>query len=50
MAFSPDHELLASVSYDKTVKLWDASTGAALQTLEVNTLFKPSYSLMMGCF
>jgi WD40 repeat protein len=32
--FSPDGKQVISCSYDKTVRLWDTSTGAALQTLE----------------
>jgi hypothetical protein len=31
---SPDSKPLASTSYDRTVKLGDASLGAILQTLE----------------
>jgi WD40 repeat protein len=38
VAFSPDSKLLASASSDKTVKLSDAGTGAALQTIEVDAV------------
>src|SRR5271155_2351362 len=33
VAFSQDGKLLASVSRDRTVRLWDPATGTALQTL-----------------
>ncbi|CAN9182999.1 unnamed protein product [Alternaria alternata] len=34
VVFSPDGQTVASGSYDETVKLWDASTGALRSTLE----------------
>ncbi|KAJ5125303.1 hypothetical protein N7526_007480 [Penicillium atrosanguineum] len=34
VAFSPDSQLLASGSYDKTIRLWDPVTGVLIQSLE----------------
>jgi WD40 repeat protein len=37
VAFSPDGRTLVSGSQDKTIKLWDLSSGKVLQTLEGHT-------------
>ena len=45
VAFSHDSTRLASASHDGTVKIWDASSGACVQTLDVGeTLFHLSFN------
>jgi len=43
VAFSPNSRLVASGSYDKSVKIWDAGTGLLLQTLAGEA--EPIYSI-----
>ena len=45
VAFHPTKNLVASCSYDKSVKLWNADTGAELWTVNVDSsVYSVAYS------
>lgn len=40
VSFSPDGQILASGSYDETIKLWNVHTGECLKTLRAERLYE----------
>jgi WD40 repeat protein len=55
LAFDPTGRILASSSYDDTIKLWDAATGQLIRAINIhnsvtNLLFDPTGSVVIGTF
>jgi WD40 repeat protein len=53
LAASPDGEVLASIAYDNTLKVWDTGTGKCLQTIPCpylieSLMFSPNGKLLAG--
>ena len=54
VCFSPDGQLLASASWDRTVQLWDARTGQEIHTMQghrtgAGRLFQPGWAVAGEC-
>jgi WD40 repeat protein len=58
VAFSPDGKLVATGSFDKTIKLWDAATGKEIRVMQgpsahtnivIQVAFSPSGRVLASC-